>query len=89
MARFKRRGPLTVTEMVERGIPLRSAVRSTLASRGETLASWCRQSGWDRHNLSRLLGGDQVGYEEMRTAVCRAFDIEREWLDKHLAAHQG
>lgn len=86
---YQRRGPLTVEEMVERGMPIRAAVRAFLAERGETLADWSRAVGHDRAAVTRLLSGAPVAYEALRGAVCKAFDLKREWLDEKLSAVQG
>lgn len=87
--RFKRRGELTVEEMVERGIPLRVAVHAKLGESGTALAEWCRTVGIDPNNVTRLLGGAPVRNEAARVAIVTRFKVNRDWLDGQIAALQG
>lgn len=89
MTRAKKVKPVTVKELVDRGIPIRDAVRCVLAGRHETLASWCRSIGYHRSAASRLLGGGDVMYDDLRDALCRSFGLSRKWLDEHLAGLEG
>lgn len=86
LGNLRRRGKLTVVEMVERELPIRAAVRAVLDARGETIASWARTVGVDRVAVTRLLGGrSKVRYEDVRVALCDSFGLERAWLDRKLA----
>ncbi len=83
---YQRRGKLSVVEMVERGMPLRAAVRAALAEKGETLADWARAVGHDRSTVTRLLSGAGVRYEDLRVVLSEAFNMPRPWLDEQIGA---
>ena len=72
-----------VRALVEQGVSLRNAVVAALDSRGHTMASWCRATGYAQSYLSRMLSRSQR-YESLRVALCRALDIDKAWLDEQL-----
>ena len=80
-----------VPELVEAGLTLKEAIRAVLARQDMTMASWCRATGFKQTYLTRLLSRkpDHNGrphlYSDLRDALCRAFGLDREWLDEQLA----
>lgn len=75
--------PVDPRALVAQGVSLRNAVVAALDSRGHTMASWCRATGYEQSYLSRMLAGTGR-YAELRSALCRALDLDREWLDEQL-----
>lgn len=73
--------------MVERGMPMRVAVRARLAYEGETFSSWGTTVGFSRTSISRLLGGGEPSHHfvELRGLLCDTFGFTRSWLDEKLA----
>lgn len=76
---------LTVRDMVEGGVSLRSAIMADLDRRGLSLMEWADAGGHNRSSLSKLLNGEPVKYEAIRDALCKAFDLDRSWLDERIA----
>lgn len=76
---------ITVRDLVEGGIPLGAAVQAVLARRDMTLGAWCKAVGHSPSSVSRLFSDERVRYDDIRAALCRAFDLDRAWLDDRLA----
>ncbi|MCA8878616.1 MAG: hypothetical protein KDA73_01400 [Rhodobacteraceae bacterium] len=52
-------------------------IRSGFLSQGTTLASWCRENGYQRSNVYKALNGEWSGQKasEVRSAVLKASGI--------------